>query len=438
MSAWCLVLGAWCLASAAFGEGTTTRLDVTSEPQGATAFVDGRDRGITPLSVFDLKPGRHHLRCRLAGYEEQDRFFTVEAGRPLSRHVELETEKGLLLVKSEPSGCNIAVDGVSVGSTPRLITTLDAKDAHQVTLRKAGYRPTTFEVRFSGRTPVMRTETLVLDSGVIDVITEPAGAEVTVNGIVRGRSPIQVKDVPKGRATVRLRMAGYAEETRELAVNAGDSQTLSVSLKGLAGTLGLTTLPPGGRLYVNGEFAGKSPVTLFKLAPGDYEVRAEAEGYAPLTRTVTIANGASAREEFRLSNAMGRLEVRTSPPGAHVILDGRAVGTTRAGYADAEFSDVFAIENLMEGEHVLTVRCKGYAEVTRHPKVQTGKTVPASVRLKRVLVPDVRITTSSGSYEGQLIQNTPEYVMVEVKLGVQRSFPRSEIRKMEFINGEGK
>jgi len=436
-----LKLGLLCLLTivhchlAVRAEGPATRLDVDSQPQGVTVLVDGRDRGVTPLSVFDLKPGRHHMRCRLAGYEERDRFFTLEEGRPLSRNVVMEPTKGLLLVKSEPPGCNISVDNVSVGTTPRLITTLDAKDVHQVALRKTGYRTSTFEVRFSGRTPVMRCETMVLDSGVIDIITEPPGAEVTVNGIVRGKSPAKVTDVPKGRATVRLRQEGFAEEIRELSMNAGDRQTLSVVMKGLPGTLSLTSLPPGARFYVNGAFAGKSPVVMPNLNPGEYDVRAEADGYGTLNRKITLENGASAREEFRLSNIMGRLEVRTSPTDAQVLMDGKLVGITKSADPDAEFSDVLAVENLMEGDHVLVVRREGYAESVRHPKIKTKKTSQANVRLRRVLKPDIRVLTESGTYEGVLISNAPDYVTVEVKLGIQRSFPRSEIRKIEFLSG---
>jgi len=346
---------------------------------------------------------------------------------------------GLLLVKSEPVGCNIAIDGISIGgTTPRLITTLDADRVHHITLRKTGYRPSTFEVRFSGRKPICHFEKLVLDSGTINVVTEPAGAEVTVNGIVRGKSPVQVKEVPNGRATVRLNLEGFEEEVRELAMSAGQEQTLSVALKGLPGTLGLTTLPPGGRFYVDGEYVGTSPAVVSKLKPGDHEVRAEVEGYAPETRTITIANGASVREEFRLSNVMGRLEVRTSPPGAEVLLDGKVVGITRSDDPNAEFSNVFTLENLMEGDHALIVRCAGYAEGVRHPKIRSAKTAKANVRLKRILVPDVRIVTDAGSFDGALVSNAPDYVVVEVKLGVQRSFPRSEIRQIILLTDETK
>ena len=54
------------------------RVTVSSQPSGATVSVDGMDRGVTPLVIYDLGPGRHHLRYRLAGYEDRDRFFTMD------------------------------------------------------------------------------------------------------------------------------------------------------------------------------------------------------------------------------------------------------------------------------------------------------------------------------------------------------------------------
>ena len=179
-------------------KGPTTRVDIASQPERASVVVDGVDRGLSPITLFDLSPGRHHLKFRLAGYAEQDRLITVEEGRPSQHSDVLEPEKGLLLVKSDPAGCEITIDGVAMGLTPRLITTLNAKDVYRMTLRKTGYQPATFEVKFSGRTPLVRDETLLLDSGVLDLVSEPSGAEVSVNGIVRGRTPVVVDNVPKG------------------------------------------------------------------------------------------------------------------------------------------------------------------------------------------------------------------------------------------------
>lgn len=419
------------------GEPRQTRVTITSQPSGASVIIDGRDRGTTPVTLFDLAPGRHHLRYRLAGYEEKDRFFDPAEGPIVEKNVVLEEEKGLLLLKTEPSGCDVQIDGVSVGVTPCLVTHLAARNVYAVRLRKAGYQTQTISVRFDGRRPVVREEKLVLASGTIDIQSEPSGAEVMVNGIVRGVTPLRVTDVAKGRAVVKFHLDGFEDEVRELAINAGDVQNLPVVLKGLPGTMQLTSVPSGARLYVNNEARGTAPLTLRELKAGTYEVRAELEGYGTETRTVVLGNGSAAREEFRLSNVMGRIEVRTCPPGAQVFLDGRLVGTTQAKDPNAEFSDILAIENVLEGEHALVMKKDGYSDLTRHPRVRNSQTAKYHrQRLAQIFIPDVEIVTARGSYRGVLTANRPEYVEIEVSLGIRRSFPRDEIRKINFLKAE--
>ena len=161
------------------------------------------------------------------------------------------------------------------------------------------------------------------------------------------------------------------------------------------------------------------------------------EGYGTMTKTVTIENGASAAEEFRLSNVMGRLEVRTDPVGAQVWLDGRLVGMTKSNDPNAEFSDILAVENLLEGEHTLVVKKEGYSDTTRHPKIKSSQTSKHHrVRLARIFTPDIEIVTARGTYTGVLVSNTPDSIVLEVKLGITQSFARDEIRKITFLKAE--
>ena len=413
------------------------RVNITSQPSGATVIVDGMDRGTTPVTLFDLAPGRHHLKYRLAGYVERDRFFNTNEnpGPYIEKNEVLEEEKGILLLKTDPEGCDIQIDGVSVGRTPRLVTHLAAKGVYSVRFRKAGYQDQVISVKFEGRKPLVREEKLVLASGTIDISSEPAGAEVTVNGIVKGQTPLRVTEVPRGRATVKFRLDGFAEEVRELAINAGDVQALPIVLKGLPGTLQLTSVPDGARFYVNNEAKGKGPLSIPGLKPGEYSVRAELEGYGTLTKTISIDNGQSANEEFRLSNVMGRIEVRSSPVGAQVFLDGKSYGVTRSKDPDAEFSDILTIENVMEGEHTLVLKKEGYSDKTSHPKVQSEKTSKYHhQRLARIFTPDVEIVTARGNYQGVLIKRTADSVLIEVKPGIMQSFSQGEIRDFKYIN----
>lgn len=429
-------LAAFALAASAADPQVSCRVSLTTNPSGATVIVDGQDRGTTPIMLYDLEPGRHHVKFRHAGYVDSDRFVDTREGPFVEKNTVLREQKGLLLLKTDPADCDVQIDGVAVGRTPRLVTNLSVADVHTVRLRKAGYLDQTLSVKFEGRKPVVREVALVLASGTIDAISEPAGAEVSVNGIVRGKAPLKVTGVPKGRAVVKFRLEGFEDVVRELAVNAGDVQTLPVVMKGLPGTLHVTSVPEGARVYVNERPEGKAPLVLSGLNPGDYVVRVEQEGFGTLQRTVRLENGGSASEEFRLSNVMGRIEVCTSPVGAQVLLDGRLLGTTKSKDPNADFSEPLVVESVVEGEHRILVKKDGYADFVRHPVVQNGKTSQNRIRLRRIFVPDVEIVTARGSYRGVLVSNLPEAVVVEVSLGITRTFPRAEIRKVNLLGGD--
>ena len=423
-------------AALASAEPRPGRVEISSSPEKAAVIIDGVDRGLTPLMLFDLKPGRHHLKVRLAGYVERDRYFDYSEGEIVQKSVNLEPEKALLLLTSEPSGADVTVDGVASGRTPRLFTELNVKDPYRVILRKPGYRVQTLDLRFpEGRKPRVLHEMLVLDSGTVKVTSEPAGAAVTVNGVDRGVTPVTVTGIPKGRATVKLVKAGFQEEVREISMNAGEEQQLALALKGLPGTLSLSSVPAGARFYLDGEYRGKGEIVLSGLAPREYTVRAELEGYGSLERKIEIGVGATPHEEFRLSNVKGRFEFRTSPAGVQVVLDGRPVGVTREGDAASEFSAILPVENVLEGEHTVVFRKEGYVDRTIHPVIAPMKTQQSTVRMKRAFKPDVEIEIDSGVHRGVLISSNSETVTVEITPGIQRTFPRVDVKRITFLDG---
>lgn len=63
---------------------------VTSEPPGATVFVDGRGSGVTPAEL-PAEPGQHKVRLVMTYREDVEREVTVEAGQTLR----LEEKLGL-------------------------------------------------------------------------------------------------------------------------------------------------------------------------------------------------------------------------------------------------------------------------------------------------------------------------------------------------------
>ena len=284
---------------------------------------------------------------------------------------------GLLILNSEPEGAKIVIDGSDYGETPRLITSLDNSFAHKVVLSKERYKPTEFRFSFEGRKPKSIVHKLMLNAGKIVVNTEPSGAKCVINGNKEYTTPFVVDDVPTGASVLRFSLDGYENRTESINIVAGDELNLN-----------------------------------YPLTPKQQEI---VKAPPP-------------------SMNKGRLEIRTNPPGAQVILDGRNLGATRVDYDGAEFSNVFHVNDLDVGEHTLVLRKEGYKEVVRHPIIKKDQTSKHhKVVMARVFKPNVEVTTVNGVIRGVLGTRTDKYMTVETKLGAYRTILISDIKDIKYL-----
>lgn len=412
------------------------RVEFSSTPEGAQVFIDGESKNKTPFTLTDLKPGKtYHLRMELDDHEPYDTVFTTLEGANEPKFAKLEPLKGILLVTSEPAGAEISLDGYSLGETPRLITSLETKDRYTLVLKKTGYLENKIEVRFNGRRPIVRNVKLVLNSGVANITSEPAGVDVVLNGIARGQTPVTVSEIPDGRLSLVLKKDGYKTLTREIAINAGDTQNLYYVLEALPGQMNLTSVPGGARFYINDEPRGEGPLYLKDVKPGTYTVKAEMEGYDAETREITVENGKTVNEEFRLASNLAKLEIRTRPAGVSVEIDGRRRGKTRGSDDPERWSDALIISGLKAGEHTVRLTRRGYAEEVLHPVLNVSSTTPLKQPMRAVFTPDVRIRTATETIDGVMKNSTSTYITLEVKRGVERTIQKENIRDMQYLDG---
>jgi len=79
---------------------------------------------------------------------------------------------------------------------------------------------------------IVRTAASSAPAAGLVVITEPAGARVTINGLGRGTTPLRIPNLPPGRKRIRVSMSGYRSEERVLGGdNAGAGGTLRIALR---------------------------------------------------------------------------------------------------------------------------------------------------------------------------------------------------------------
>lgn len=436
---WFIPVAALMLSSlGAFATGervAPAQLQVTSVPDKARLFVDGAPRGFAPQSIYFPEGGVHVVSASLPGYVTADRTVSVENGTVSRVDLTLKRETGLLLITSEPEGAevrDVKMNSTSLGLTPLLVTSLPTASEHNLELVKSGWLPRRIKVNLKDRTPVVRHEKLMSDSGALVCLSKPEGAEVSVNGVIKGRTPLTLESVPRGSVSIRYLLDGYAMETRELRLNAGDRETVDISMKPLPATLTVVTEPEKATVYVDGEYQGKSPTTVNNLAPGLHTVRAELQDHAPESKILDLANGSSTTTTMRLMSVLGRIEVATIPAGVKVLLDGRTVGETKRSGGGLR-SETLSIDKVPQGEHTITFRLRGYREDSQKIKVEAKGVEQVVKTMHKVWTKDVEVETVSGIVSGVLISEGPEEVEVEIKPGVVDRISRGRIKRIERI-----
>jgi hypothetical protein len=81
----------------------------------------------------------------------------------------------------------------------------------------------------------------VTGTGTLSVSSEPSGAKVFVDDVLRGTSPADVPDLSPGAHTLRFEREGYENMTMAFSIRGGQTTTLSTSLMPVPG--GIALLP---------------------------------------------------------------------------------------------------------------------------------------------------------------------------------------------------
>jgi hypothetical protein len=125
----------------------------------------------------------------------------------------------------------------------------------------------------------------------IDVISEPPGAEVIVDGALKGRTPLRISDLEPGSYRFEVRKEGRSAYRQTAELEADADYTMKVSLPIMVNSLRVLSQPDGVDVKLNGVAKGRTPLTLSQLPDGHYDVTGELDGYEPQTLGVDLKNG---------------------------------------------------------------------------------------------------------------------------------------------------
>jgi hypothetical protein len=283
--------------SAAPSAATTGTLTVGTSPEGATVFVDGVNRGLTPLNVT-LPAGEHVLELVSNG-ERRRLPVTLTAGGQVSHYFELPrtspTGTGSLQVRTDPPRAIVTVDGQPFGRTPTVVTGL-TPGPHQVLLETDSDRVSEQVVIEAGVTASlvvpMRRQASGIASGWI-AVSSPAEVQIFEGGRLLGTSRTDRIMLPGGRHDLEFvnESLGYRSSQ---SVEVGDGQVLAVRPDWPRGTVALNATP-WAEVFVNGERLGETPIGSASLPVGVHEIVFRHPELGEKKASAIVTTGAAAR-----------------------------------------------------------------------------------------------------------------------------------------------
>lgn len=338
---------------------TAVSVAVRTDPVAANVRVTG---GLPAVRFGDrvlLRPGTYQVRAELAGYTPAQRQIKVTKASNQQFALTLAKLPGRLLIDSPTA--RVTLDGKEVGNAPGEFELPAGR--HKVAIAAERYQPFSADVDIEGlgKKQTFKPQ-LVPGWGVVTVTSEPAGAQLLVNGAPRGVTPLQA-EIMAGAHPVELRTEGFKPWTTDIQVKANEPLTLGPVKLGLPdGRLAVRSDPPGASVSVAGVYRGPTPIQLELRPDLDHSIVLTRPGYEAVTRQVKLSAGEQRTLAVPLSGVFGEVVVRAQPGDAQLFVDGKPSGAASQTL------------RLVATTHEIEIRKAGFVDfktsVTPRPGVQ--------------------------------------------------------------------
>ncbi len=226
------------------------------------------------------------------------------------------------------------------------------------------------------------------DNGYFRIESNPTNAQVLVDDIYRGNTPLTAAVFSSGPPThtIVVSKSGYFAWSRTYDPGPAPGETIGVLAvldpSSQFGNLAVTSIPSGALITVDEGSGQQAPWVYSDIAAGSHIVRAFLSGYQPFVTLVDVPPGGTVTVEAKLLrlSEVGNIQVKSNPGGADVYVDGFYSGATAT-----------TIGNLPPGPHFVQLRRAGYRDW-----IGTVEVVPTQVTIIDATL-EVATTEPTGS-----------------------------------------
>lgn len=359
---------------------------ISVSPAQATITVDGRPCGQGGCDLR-LTAGAHQVTATLAGYIEDSRQFDLTASGIPPVHLELAPATPQLSVSTNLPQVQVwRNQGAPVMITGAEQTFRDVEMGTHLIRIAGGASEAYLTATFApAEVPQVKTPLLTraFDLGVVAsqggkarIYSSQPAVTVSLDGgssIEVPATGLDLQSLQPGRHEAVLQVPNRGTRTVVFDVSAAPSLVVVATADLAVAGLRILSNEDGATVLLNGaplpQKIARGQLLIY-LPPKPYSVRVEKSGFVtPAEQSLLLKRGQESVAQFHLVPAprAASLNVRSSVPGADVLLDGRHLGATGN---DGRFSTAVEV-----GRHRIEVSKTGHRTYTVDLDFQPGRTV---------------------------------------------------------------
>jgi hypothetical protein len=161
--------------------------------------------------------------------------------------------------------------------------------------------------------------------GGLTVSTDPAEADVYIDGKMMGRTPVQIPGIPAGIRVVRISKPGFCDFTDSVNVLGGALVSRTVNLDSACGLV-VHSVPDNASVYVENVFVGRTPLRISNENRGWKSVKVMKVNSVPWEDHVYCSPGGIVAVNAILKSRFGTLTLDVFSNDIDVVIDGKSAG----------------------------------------------------------------------------------------------------------------
>lgn len=230
--------------------------------------------------------------------------------------------------------------------------------------------------------PVPPKTTVVIESEPED------GAEVVIQGLSRGETPVTVEGLEPGWVDVLLRKENYRTTIDRIEARLNETTRYTFELDPLVGYLSMESNPTGAEVILgSGDTLGKTPFFSKPLPVGEYEFTLRYKNHVDQTDTFAVQADYQYEKRYDLRPVEGRVQLTSRPSGARVWINN-----------EPQEDKTPSTFTLPPGTYVVSVYSPGYVQGEERIELAANETKPLTVRLLPGDVPQGMVLVPEGEF----------------------------------------